>query len=319
MVPAGTFGARGADITSRGPLVPVGINLPPNTRPLPTMTSPIGAPPRITTSNSGAPPSLPEVAGAPAESLIPPREVVGTPPLITEKVGGCLGSHWRAWERISRDPWVPQVLKEGYQLPFREGLPPLSHIPISFSTYPHNSPQFQALELEVADLLKKGAVSEAPLPLSPGFYARIFVVPKGDLGVEWRPIIDLSSLNKFVSQTPFKMETSRSVLRSVRRGDFLITLDLQDAYLQVPVHPHSSRYLRFVWQGKTLQFRTLCFGLSTAPQVFTRVCAVVSAHLHSHGIRLLRYLDDWLLLAPSLDTCLAHKQVLLDLWSSLGL
>ena len=38
----------------------------------------------------------------------------------------------------------------------------------------------------------------------------------------------------------------------------------------------------------------LCFGLSTAPQVFTRVFATVSAWAHSRGVQLLRYLDDWL-------------------------
>ena len=52
-------------------------------------------------------------------------------------------------------------------------------------------------------------------------------------------------------------------------------------------------------EGTVYQFRALCFGLSTAPQVFTRVFAVMSAWAHSHGIRLLRYLDDWLVLSSS--------------------
>ena len=47
------------------------------------------------------------------------------------------------------------------------------------------------------------------------------------------------------------------------------------------------------------QFKALCFGLSTAPQVFTRVMAPVSAMLHCRGIRMLRYLNDWLVLASS--------------------
>ena len=36
-----------------------------------------------------------------------------------------------------------------------------------------------------------------------------------------------------------------------------------------------------------------------APQVFTRVMAPVSAILHHLGIRMCRYLDDWLIQAPS--------------------
>ena len=38
------------------------------------------------------------------------------------------------------------------------------------------------------------------VPLGPGSYSRIFVVQKP------RPVLDLSSLNKFIILTPFKME-----------------------------------------------------------------------------------------------------------------
>ena len=115
----------------------------------------------------------------------------------------------------------------------------------------------------------------------------------------WRPMISLSHLNEFVHLTRFKMETVASVLLSVREGDFLASLDLKNAYYQILIHRSSRKLLRFTSEGTVYQFRSLCFGLSTAPQVFTRVFAAVSAWAHSHGIRLLRYLDDWLVLASS--------------------
>ena len=40
------------------------------------------------------------------------------------------------------------------------------------------------------------------------------------------------------------------------------------------------------------QFKALCFGLFSAPQVFTRVMAPVSSFMHCYGFRILRYLDD---------------------------
>ena len=110
----------------------------------------------------------------------------------------------------------------------------------------------------------------------------------------WRPVIDLSTLNLFVDVSHFRMETIQSVLLSVHQGDWMASIDLKEAYLQVPVHPDSRRFLRFVAQGRVYQFSALCFGLSTAPQVFSRVMAPVSAILHSWGIRMRRYLDDWL-------------------------
>ena len=105
----------------------------------------------------------------------------------------------------------------------------------------------------------------------------MFVVTKATGG--WRPIIDLSTLNLDVDRTSFRMETSQTVLRAVRRNDWMVSIDLKDAYLQIPIHPASRRYLRFTAGGKTWQFRVLCFGLSTAPQVLTRVMAPVSGFL----------------------------------------
>ena len=63
----------------------------------------------------------------------------------------------------------------------------------------------------------------------------------------------------------------------------MVSLDLQDAYLQVPFHHNSRCYLRFVVGGRTYRFRVLCFGLTTAPQVFMRIMAPVSAILHKYG------------------------------------
>ena len=135
----------------------------------------------------------------------------------------------------------------------------------------------------------------------------------------WRPVIDLFHLNEFIHLTRFKIETVASVLLSVREGDFLASLDLKDAYFQIPIHRSSRKLLRFTSEGTIYQFRALCFGLSTAPQVFTRVFTAVSAWAHSHGIRLLRYLDDWLILASSEREARQSIQSLLSLCHTLGI
>ena len=82
------------------------------------------------------------------------------------------------------------------------------------------------------------------------------------------------------------MDTSQSELRSIWKLDRMISIDLKDVYLQVPMHQDNRRFLRFVADGKVYRFWVLCFGLSTAPQVFTRVMAPVSVMLHSLGIRI---------------------------------
>ena len=193
--------------------------------------------------------------------------------------------------------------------------PPLSDQPLPMPSYSPSSIRGKALEKEFLDLLHKLAIEQAPQ--TPGFYSRLFVVQK-ESG-SWRPIIGLSTLNTFIVSQRFHTETPQSVLRSIRQGDWMISLDLQDAYLQVPIHPESRRYLRFTMGGVPYQFRVLCFGLTTAPQVFTRLMAPISAILHRYGIRILRYLDDWLIPAESRTTCIQARDRLLHLCEELGL
>ena len=67
------------------------------------------------------------------------------------------------------------------------------------------------------------------------------------------------------------------------------------------------------------QFQALCFGLSTAPQVFTWVMAPVSAILHSLGIRMRRYLDTWLVQSSSPESLLEVLLTILRLCHDLGI
>ena len=208
-----------------------------------------------------------------------------------------------------------QVLKEGYRIPFL-AKPPLSTHPISFESYGPYSIKGRALEGEIATLQQIGAVERVHSP-ELGFYSRLFVVLKASGA--WRPIIDLKPLNKYIKKTRFRMETVQSVLSSIRRNDWMVSIDLKDAYLQVPIQQDSRKFLRFVTKEGVFQFRTLCFGLSTAPQVFTRVMAPVSTILHSMGVRLMRYLDDWLILAASKEECLRARDLVMNLCLELGI
>ena len=152
------------------------------------------------------------------------------------------------------------------------------------------------LDQEISSLLQKEAVEEIK-DHSPGFFGRLFCVPKSSGG--FRPVLDLSALNKFLKKIRFRMETVSSVRAAIRPGDWATSLDLKDAYFHILIHHRSRKWLRFVWQGKVFQFRALPFGLSLAPWVFTRITREMCIAAHAKGIRLLVYLDDWLILAAS--------------------
>ena len=138
------------------------------------------------------------------------------------------------WASHGVDSWVVEVLRLGYRIPLLRP-PRLTRDPPGQLTYTPGTPKGVALESEVLKLLEKGAIE--PAPPTPGLYSRLFVVVNHD--GTWRPIIDLSEFNKLVVRTRFRMETIQSVLSSVRKGDWMVSIDLKNAFLQVPLHPES--------------------------------------------------------------------------------
>ena len=231
------------------------------------------------------------------------------------KVGARLSHFWQAWEKYPIDPWVISVLKQGYEIPFHHS-PPLSLIPQEFPSYLGNQEKFEALEKEVSEMLVKNAIEEVS-GQEPGYYNRLFLVQKASGA--WRPVLDVSKLNKYVTKTKFSMETIQSVLSSIQQGDWMISMDMKDAYFHVPIHQASRPYLRFMFNRKVYQFKALCFGLSTAPQVFTRVLAPLGKIIHLAGFRIVLYLDDWLIIASSKAELLRAKTFILKLTTELGI
>ena len=243
---------------------------------------------------------------------VPPL-LVRTSDQSPEKIAGRLSKFSGAWSEIGADPWVMRIVQWGYKIPFVT-LPPLRSQGQE-TTYPKGSLKWSSLNQSVQELRNKGAIE--PAPLSPGFYSRLFLVRKAT--GEWRPIIDLSSLNVFVHCPSFTMETPRSILRALHQGQWLTSLDLKDAYFHIGIHPADRRYLRFCHNGTAWQFTVLPFGLSTSPRVFTKMLKPVLAYAHLHRVKLHMYLDDWLLNPGTRQE--AHEQTswLRSLCQKLGL
>ena len=82
------------------------------------------------------------------------------------------------------------------------------------------------------------------------------------------------------------------------------------------------RALRFLWfrsGDRTYEFMVLPFGISLAPRTFTRCMDAVLGPLRRRGLRVLNYLDDWLVCAQTQQMCLDHVSRLLQHIQKLGL
>ena len=215
----------------------------------------------------------------------------------------------RELEEITQGSWVLNTI-QGYKIsfsmdPYQRGIPE--------SVVSKEEDVF--ISQEIQSLLEKGAITSAPYHPK-NFFSTIFTVPKK--GGERRPIINLKGLNRFIPHIHFKMEGIQSLRDIILPVDFMIELDLMDAYFSIPIHPSHWKYLNFRWKHKAFQFTCLASGLSSAPRIFTKVMKPVITYLRSLGIRMVVYLDDMLILAQTKEELLKWRSIVLDLLENLG-
>ena len=114
------------------------------------------------------------------------------------------------------------------------------------------------------------------------------------------------------------MEGMDSVRHLIRQGDWMVKLDLKDAYLSVPICLEHQPFLCFRWRGICYQFTCLAFGLSPAPRLFTKLLKPVVGALRRAGIRLVIYLDDIIFMNESREGVISDVSTAIDLLTGLG-
>lgn len=182
----------------------------------------------------------------------------------SEPVGGRLRDFVGSWSEIMSNAWVLATVEHGYRLEFTSTPP--SDTLVRETPVPANREKHLALEKEISSLLEKQAVRPvADAEQFQGFLSTFFLTPKKGT-MEWRPIINLKPLNRFIRR--FRMETLKVILESLPKAVWAASIDLRDAYLHIPISSGHSRYLRFRYRGRTLEFTALPFGLSTSPRAF---------------------------------------------------
>nr|XP_025045344.1 uncharacterized protein LOC112547415 [Pelodiscus sinensis] len=225
-----------------------------------------------------------------------------------------LRSFYHHWSTITTDRWVLKVVQSGLSIPFLS-IP--STTPPSPSLFRDPSHE-KLLEQEVQRLLTIGAIEGVPKQFwGKGFYSRYFLIPKKSGG--WRPILDLRKLNRHLRRQRFKMVTLSTILPSLNKKDWFAVLDLQDAYFHVEIHVAHRRFLRFRLGSEHYQYRVLPFGLACAPRVFTKMLAVVAAHLRRLGVTIFPYLDDCLLRGTTYMETYHMVRTVSDEYATLGL
>jgi hypothetical protein len=82
-------------------------------------------------------------------------------------------------------------------------------------------------------------------------------------------IVDMHFINKFFNMPKFKFEGLNELATMVKEGDWSATIDFQDGFQHIKVHPNHQQLLGFKWRGIHYTFTVLPFSLSASLWAFT--------------------------------------------------
>lgn len=263
-----------------------------------------------------APGALPVVLQVAEESLVTIESATSALPVTIESavsppsvVGSC-SALWSAWAACGMPARVVEWLRDGFPVKPVAG--------VSLPGQPHQGAVEDPawVSAEIARLVAEGAVVECET--RPRVLSNIFMVPKAG-PKRFRLVVDMRGLNKTLPRRAAKQEGLREVLRLAGKGWWACSWDLASGYHQVRVRPDCQDLLGFTWEGKYYKFTVLPFGLSLSPWAFTRITRSAVARWRRMGIRVLVYIDDFILLARSREDLLRQRAIIEADMAALGL
>lgn len=131
-------------------------------------------------------------------------------------------------------------------------------------------------------------------------------------------IIDLSEFNKCVRKVSFRMEGIDTIKKMLKEDDYMVSIDLSNAFFTIPLHAKSKPFTTFEFNGQRYCYNVLPFGLTCSPRIFSKMLRPCIIWLRNKGVRLTAYLDDIFICASSVEVLNRHCSLTLELLSSLG-
>ena len=114
------------------------------------------------------------------------------------------------------------------------------------------------------------------------------------------------------------METITNLRTMLSKDDWIVTIDISDAYLTVPLDKEFKNYVAFQYQDQTCRFLCMTFGLNNAVRAFTKTMKHPAAKVRALDFKVLVYLDDWILAARTRLLCLKQSHFLVNFLQKLG-
>lgn len=193
------------------------------------------------------------------------------------------------WSNFDAPESIISILS-GYRIPFVRK-PPLKKFN---KTLCNRLQAKQTLDMseQIQKLLSIGAITKCNS--ESGFLSPLFLRQKTD-GSN-RPILNLKLLNLYLRPPRFRLINHHRIPSCLNKYDYMVKIDLSQAYFHIPVTPSHRRFLAFAYKNIIYEMTCLPFGLATAPSVFAKVTNWVANFFREKSIKVIIYLDDFLII-----------------------
>ena len=131
-------------------------------------------------------------------------------------------------------------------------------------------------------------------------------------------ILNLKRLNEDIKYKHFKMESLNTAFECMRRGCFMASVDLKDAFFTIPIYEPHQKYLKFIFDDQLYKFLCMPQGYGPSMRIFTKVLKPVFAYLREKGYISAVYVDDNLLVGDTLEECFENILETISLLRVLG-
>ncbi|CAB0033761.1 unnamed protein product [Trichogramma brassicae] len=183
-----------------------------------------------------------------------------------------------------------------YKIPMRDSEP------FFVKSYPVPTKYRDKVSREIEKMLAYGVIERS----NTSFINPLVVVAKKDGSV--RVCLDARQVNERMIADHDGPEDVDQVLRQCDQIGIMSSIDLRSSFWQVPLNTESRKYTGFLHQGRTYQYTVVPFGLKISSAALHRAADTILGGLKA---KVIDFVDDWLIVSPSVEQHLADLDELL--------
>ncbi|KAK3917306.1 Transposon Ty3-I Gag-Pol polyprotein, partial [Frankliniella fusca] len=184
--------------------------------------------------------------------------------------------------------------------------------PVRQRCYSYSPRLIEVLHTGLEDWLKKGVVE----PSSSPWASPVLLIKKGDGSYRW--VVDLRTVNRLSKGDSYPLPKVTDILDQLREARYISSVDMSNAYFQIPLEEDSREKTAFIIPGKGLfQFTRMPQGLHTSAATWQRfIDRVLGEDLKPY---VFVYLDDIIMISKDFDNHLALLEKVLSRLEGAGL